>query len=164
MCANSSETKINFTIKFKKTVLKNLIKKNKLEDILKLKDEKNTSYSNIHLYSSKGNIKKYESPEDILSEFYEIRLEYYVKRKEHKLRILKRELDIIKMKIKFINDFISEDIVIIEMEDEDIYEQLEDRDYIKFPKNPRDLDYDENDINYDYLLDMRIRTLTKKEN
>lgn len=159
---NSSETKVNFTIKFKKTILKNLIKKNKLEDILKLKDEKNTSYSNIHLYSSKGVIKKYESPEDILNEFYEIRLEYYVKRKEHKLRILKRELDIIQMKIKFINDFISEDVVVIEMEDEDIYEQLEEREYIKFPKNPKELDYDENDISYDYLLDMRIRTLTKK--
>ena len=159
-----TETKVYFKLHFKKSVLSDLINKNKLESVLKMTDEKNSSYSNMHMFNSKGVITKYESAEKILKEFYLIRLAYYVKRKEHKLRVLKRELDIIAMKIKFINDFINNEIEIIEMEDADIYEQLEEREYIKFPKNPRELDYDEDVATYDYLLNMMIRTLTKRKN
>lgn len=158
-----TETKVYFKLHFKKTVLADLIKKDKLEKVLKMTDEKNSSYSNMNMFNSKGVITKYESAEKILKEFYLIRLAYYVKRKEHKLRVLKRELDIIAMKMKFINDFINNEIEIIEMEDEDIYEQLEGREYIKFPKNPRQLDYHEDEATYDYLLNMMIRTLTKRK-
>lgn len=159
---NSTETKINFTLTFKPTELNELISNNKLEKILKLSDETNSSYSNMYLYNQKGILTKYDSAEKILKEFYLIRYAYYIKRKEYNLKKLKRELDIYQMKIKFIKEFISKEIVIIEREDEDIYEQLETRNYIKFPSNTRNLDETE-DINYDYLLNMMIRTLTKKK-
>jgi DNA topoisomerase-2 len=159
---NSTETNVNFTLTFKPTELNNLISKNKLEKILKLSDETNSSYSNMYLYNQKGILTKYDSAEKILKEFYLIRYAYYVKRKDYNLRKLKRELDIYQMKMKFIKEFISKEIVIIEREDDDIYEQLETRNYIKFPSNPRNLD-ETGDVSYDYLLNMMIRTLSKKK-
>ncbi|XP_028109402.1 DNA topoisomerase 2-like isoform X2 [Camellia sinensis] len=39
------------------------------------------STSNMHLFDLKGVIKKYETPEQILEEFFHVRLEFYEKRK-----------------------------------------------------------------------------------
>ncbi|CAL5420288.1 unnamed protein product [Camellia sinensis] len=39
------------------------------------------STSNMHLFDPKGVIKKYETPEQILEEFFHVRLEFYEKRK-----------------------------------------------------------------------------------
>ena len=159
---NSTETKVNFTLTFKQHELIEMTEKKKLEKILKLSDETNSSYTNMYLYNERGILTKYDSAEKILKEFYLVRLAYYIKRKEYILKKLKRELDIYKMKMKFIKEFISKEIVIIEREDEDIYEQLETREYIKFPSNPRDLE-NNGELGYDYLLNMMIRTLTKKK-
>ena len=159
---NSTETKVNFTLTFKQHELIEMTEKKKLEKILKLSDETNSSYTNMYLYNERGMLTKYDSAEKILKEFYLVRLAYYIKRKEYILRKLKRELDIYKMKMKFIKEFISKEIVIIEREDDDIYEQLETREYIKFPSNPRDLD-NKGELGFDYLLNMMIRTLTKKK-
>ena len=158
-----NETKVYFKLHFKPSVLSELIDKKTLDSILKLTDDTNSSYTNMHMFTKNGVITKYSSVEDILKEFYLIRLDYYVKRKEYKLKIVKRELDIISMKIKFINDFINNEIQIIEMDDDDIYEQLEEREYIKFPKNPKEIDNVDDELTYDYLLNMMIRTLTKKK-
>ena len=51
----------------------------------------------------------------------------------------------------------------MEREDDDIYEQLETRGYIKFPKDSKNLDDEDCELTYDYLLNMMIRTLTKKK-
>lgn len=56
----------------------------KAEDIGLLKALKMTSNintTNIVCFDKNGKIRKYESPEEILKEFYVLRLEYYVKRK-----------------------------------------------------------------------------------
>jgi DNA topoisomerase-2 len=50
-----------------------------LEKFLKLVTQINTS--NMICFDSNGKIKKYNSPEEILEEFYVLRLSYYQKRK-----------------------------------------------------------------------------------
>ena len=47
------------------------------------------------LFNSKGKIQKYENVNDIIEEFYKVRLEFYGKRKEYLLSKLKREVEII---------------------------------------------------------------------
>lgn len=37
--------------------------------------------SNMMLFDAEGQIKKYETPEDVIREFYDIRLQYYEKRR-----------------------------------------------------------------------------------
>ena len=83
---NSTEKIVNYTLKFKKDDLSDLKKNNDFENVFKLTDSKYTNYSNMHLYNNKGIICKYDSVEDIMKEFYLIRLIYYNKRKEYMLK------------------------------------------------------------------------------
>ena len=139
-----TETDVDFTLKFSKSC-------DDLEKTLKLSSSKATSMTNIHLYNREGTITKYESPEHIIEEFYNIRLEYYNKRLEYLLEKLKCELDIIKSKVKFIEGFVNEEIKILNVEEEKIIAQLDKMDLVKV------------DGSYDYLINMRIRSLTKSK-
>jgi DNA topoisomerase-2 len=156
---NSTEKIVNFTLKFKNEDLYEIIKNNELETVLKLTDTKHTNYSNMHLYNNKGIICKYDCIEDIMKEFYLIRLVYYDKRKDYMLKNMQKELDIYQSKVRFIQEFIDGTINILNKEDEDIYNLLEEKNYPKFGIE-EDLN---DDKNYDYLLNMKIRTLTKKK-
>lgn len=155
---NSTDKKVDFTIQFKKGVIEEMQTQNIIDDVLDLVDSKNTAYSNMHMYNCRGIIAKYETTYDILKEFYIIRLAYYVKRKEYLLIVIQRDLDIYEAKIKFITEFINNDIQIIQREDEEIYAQLEERNYPKFGD-----DTEPTKMNYNYLLSMQIRSLTKKK-
>jgi DNA topoisomerase-2 len=148
---------------FKKEDLKSMIANNELETILKLTDSKNTNYSNMHLYNNKGIICKYDINEDILKEFYFIRLAYYVKRKEYMLKSMKKELDIYQAKVRFIEEFISGEINILHKEDEEIEALLIERNYPKFGSGDIDEEIDSDKFSYDYLLNMKIKSLTKKK-
>ena len=156
---NSTEKIIHFTLKFKKDDLIDLIKNNELENILKLVDSKYTNYSNMHLYNKNGIICKYDSNIDILKEFYFIRLEYYGKRKEYMLKTMQKELNIYQAKVKFIEEFINGEINILQKEDEEIETLLIERNYPKFGSD----DEDDTTFSYDYLLNMKIKSLTKKK-
>ena len=165
---NSTEKVVNFTLKFKKDDLYDLRKNNKLEVVLKLTDSKYTNYSNMHLYNNKGIICKYDDIDDIMKEFYVIRLAFYGRRKEYMLKTMKRELDIYEAKVRFIEEFISGEINILQKEDEEIELMLTERNYPKFGAiNENDNNIDESEdiskYSYDYLLNMKIKSLTKKK-
>ena len=136
--------------------LTKLLKNNELEKRLNLIDSKNTSTTNMHLYTNKGCIKKYESIDLILIEFYKLRLEYYVKRKEYQLKNLKSDLEILNSKVKFIQGFINKDIDIINKDDDEIENILEDKELPKISTN-------DDEPSYNYLIGMPIRSLTKKK-
>ena len=127
-----------------------------LEDYLGL--TKSISMNNMHLYSEKGAVKKYNSWKDIMFEYYETRLNFYDMRRLYELKILKHDLDIIKFKVKFIKDIIKNKIVVNNRSKDNLNKQLED---FKYPKMNRDLD--SKDINYSYLITMPIFNLTKEK-
>ena len=154
--SDSTESKVSYTVKFKMDKLTKLLKNNELEKRLNLIDSKNTSTSNMHLYTNKGCIKKYESIDLILIEFYKLRLEYYVKRKDYLLKNLKSDLEILNSKVKFIQGFINKDIDIINKDDDEIENILEDKELPKISTN-------EDEPSYNYLIGMPIRSLTKKK-
>jgi len=167
---NSTEKTVSFTLKFKKEDLENLKFNNDIENIFKLTDTKYTNYSNMHLYNNKGIICKYDTVEDIMKEFYIIRLAYYGKRKEYMLKSMKRELDIFSAKIRFIEEFISGEISILHKEDEEIEAMLIERNYPKFGSNAdaafmlkEGEEEDTEKYSYEYLLNMKIKSLTKKK-
>ena len=162
---NSTEKIVNFTLTFKKDELQHILANGDIETILKLTDCKYTNYSNMHLYNNKGTISKYDSIEQIMIEFYFIRLAYYTKRKEYMLKTMQKELDIYRFKIKFIEEFIDGTINILQKEDEEIVTMLEERGYMKFGKEDFESEGEdtENNVSYDYLLNMKIKSLTKKK-
>lgn len=78
---NSTDCAIEFTVQIDE---KNL---NKAEDIgiLKaLKIQSSISTTNIVCFDKDGRLKRYSSAEDVMREFYPLRLEYYSKRKVRK--------------------------------------------------------------------------------
>ena len=142
-------TNIKIVITFKSDdILDKLIENDELETLLKL--TKTQSHNNMYLFNNKS-LKKYNSLNEILLDFYDIRLEFYKLRKQNCINILKNELIILEQKSKFIKDFINEKIIIIKKEIEEIDKQLENNNYIKV------------DNTYDYLTNMSLRSLTKNK-
>jgi DNA topoisomerase-2 len=161
---NSTEKIVRYTLKFKKEDLQQLKNNNEIENVFKLTDCKYTNYSNMHLYNNKGIICKYDSIEEIMKEFYLIRLVYYTKRKEYMLKTMQKELDIYQSKIRFIEEFISGEINILHKEDEEIDALLLERNYPKFGNgNSNNEEEDDGTFSYEYLLNMKIKSLTKKK-
>ncbi len=165
---NSTDKNVSFTLKFKKDDLAELRVNKEIENVFKLTDTKHTNYSNMNLYNNKGIITKYDTVDHILKEFYLIRLVYYSKRKEYMLKNMQNDLDIYSAKVRFIEDFISGEINILHKEDEEIIQTLEEKGYPKFGKGGEDQETQENITNdntysYDYLLNMKIKSLTKKK-
>jgi DNA topoisomerase-2 len=163
---NSTEKVVNYTLKLKKDDLISLKNNNDIENVFKLVDCKNTNYSNMHLYNNKGVICKYDGVEEIMNEFYLMRLVYYSKRKEYMLKAMKKELDVYTAKIRFIEEFISGEINILQKEDEEIEAMLIEKNYPKFSgnSNESEIESENNDsFSYDYLLNMKIKSLTKKK-
>lgn len=73
-----TDTTVHFVIRLTEKA-KDLISKDGLEKTFKLTSKVNTG--NMHCFDAAGKIKKYASPEDIISDFYDVRLEYYHIRK-----------------------------------------------------------------------------------
>lgn len=60
------------------------------------------STNNMHAFDSKNCLRRYENSNDILKEFYDIRLEYYVKRRNYLISKLTAETDKISDQARFI--------------------------------------------------------------
>jgi DNA topoisomerase-2 len=98
--SNNTDETVEFTIIFEEVKLDKLIKKKELYTKLKLVSRISTN--NMWLYNYNGIIKKYTSPQDILCEFYQVRLDMYIKRKNWLKNKIQNELDILQYKMKFI--------------------------------------------------------------
>merc|ERR1712100_361241 len=108
---HSGDTTVDFTLKFEPGALDAIMKSNTLEKKLKLVGTK-FSTTNMHLFSPDGEIKKYESVEDILKEFFELRLNYYHKRKEWLVKVKKEEVQRISNRVRFILMVINDELIV----------------------------------------------------
>jgi DNA gyrase/topoisomerase IV subunit A len=111
--------------------------------------QKNPNYA-YFLYDKDDRIKKYSCVNDILKEFYFVRLKAYTTRKNYYLDKYKKELDALKWKMKFIEEVLDDKIVVYRKKRDEIIAQLTKK---KYPI----LD---NDSKYDYLLSLPIHSFT----
>jgi hypothetical protein len=118
---------------------------------------KKYSITNMHLYCPKGHIKKYNKVDDIIEDYYNVRLDLYQKRKNYLLNVLEQQLKIISYKVKFILMVINNKIEIRNKKKIYIENILEENNFPKLQKTK-----DEN-ISYDYLLSMPLWNLTKEK-
>jgi DNA topoisomerase-2 len=118
-----------------------------------LTSSKNLGLNNLHLFTPKGNIKKYANIAEILKEWSYVRIEKYQARKDNQLKTMEDEYLILSAKIKFIIDVIEGTIIIMNKKMKEVEEQLEAKDYYKYQDS------------YEYLVRMPISQLTteKKE-
>lgn len=115
---------------------------------LKLSTFINTS--NMVCFHPSGKIKKYETPLEIVQDFYIFRLQYYDVRKTHRVNAIKEELNKLENRVRFINYVISSRLKINNRPNDEIIKDLES---FKFDR----LD------NFEYLLGMKISSLTKEK-
>ncbi|KAA8520228.1 hypothetical protein F0562_014484 [Nyssa sinensis] len=138
----------------------------------------------MHLFNPEGVIKKYETPEQILEEFFHIRLEFYEKRKRILLDNLEKELLRLENKVRFIIGVVKGEIIVSNRKRADLFLELRDKGFAPFPKKTKTVeavvvagatddaaeDMEENlemdstkgvrASDYEYLLSMAIGTLT----
>lgn len=96
---NGTENKVSFTF----TTTADYAAKMSTSAAYKLlKLTTSLSTNNMVLFDAEGRIRKYETPEDIVQEFYQTRLELYDQRRVHLLRELERELLCLDNKQRFI--------------------------------------------------------------
>tara|TARA_B100000575_G_scaffold294592_2_gene311881 strand:+ start:2881 stop:6543 length:3663 start_codon:yes stop_codon:yes gene_type:complete len=158
---NSTETKVDITIKMNPLTIQKL--KNKLgkdgfcELYNKLKLTSSLSLSNMHLFNKDCQIEKFDTIDDIVNYWFPIRQQIYIKRRDNLLKILKKELDIIRYKVKFIEEIIKDTIVIKNVKKQILIQNLIDKDYPKISIN------ETSESSYDYLLGMDLYKLTSEE-
>ena len=140
---NHSDTSVRFDVELTGDVPTN-------EDIVKLLKLETTIWtSNMHAFDSNGCIKKYESPEDILREWFVTRKQTYVSRKAEILRRLAAKSLVAKNKAKFITAVVDGSLVVGKRKVADVVADL-------------DAGYDRVDGSFAYLLNMSIQTLTNE--
>lgn len=138
---------INFIVEFKnKKILDNLIKTNTLEKELKL--TKTFGTGNMYLFDSNYKLFKYDTANDILKDFYRIRLDFYGKRKNYLTNLYQEQLDLISSKVRFITEYLDGILDINKKNKSYVIDLLEKRSYKKVEGS------------YDYLVQLPMITLT----
>ena len=100
---------------FEVTLVDGYAKKFKDDEELFLKTFNLTSSINIKnmvLFSPEGKLKKYNTVEEILETFYNLRLQYYTIRKDYLISVLKKEVSTLSNKARFIKMVIEDELII----------------------------------------------------
>lgn len=114
--------------------------------------------TNMYLYDFDNKIKKYETPEDIIIDFFNNRQIKYIERKKIYIQILENELNLLKWRIKFIEDYLNRIVIVERKKKQEVIKQLED---LKYPK--LDIDYKSENKSYNYITDIKLFDLTEEK-
>jgi len=148
----STESTINFVLEFDTVTYKKILNK-KTDEIYKmLKLTTNLSEKNMYLFNKNGNITKYKNANDILNYYYDIRLEYYDLRKQKMIEELSLKVKELKNKVRFIRMVKTKKIDVLNTTEVKLNNDLEKNKFDKIKNN--------NELSYEYLICMPIRTLT----
>ena len=108
------------------------------KDLIKdLKMRKTFHTSNMHLFHPTRGIHRYTSPEDILGDFVELRLEHYKKRKAHLIDVLEKRAEMCDHKSKFVSMVIEGKLVVFKRKKVELEAEMSSI----FPKIDGNLDY-----------------------
>jgi DNA topoisomerase II len=129
-----------------------------IEKIFKL--AKQLSISNMNVYDCNGNIIHFTTPNEILNYWFVHRLEYYKLRRLLMIKELTQEVKRISNRMRFISEFMNNQIVIFKRTKADVIQQLVTRKYEKMMKSSVDED---KVASHDYLINMSILSLTEEK-
>ncbi|CAA7271414.1 unnamed protein product [Cyclocybe aegerita] len=149
-----------------------------LMEFFKLSSKINTS--NMICFDFEGKIKKYDTPEEILEDFYPVRLAYYQKRKDYLANEIQTAFEKLTNQARFVQMIIDKQLVVSNRKKIDIVADLRKHKFRPFPKakgkppgetEPAAEDEDEEEetganesgADFDYLLGMAIWSLTKEK-
>lgn len=142
---NNSSKSVNYTLRFTRSTLSELINKGTLEKILKLSE---TDTEILTCLDEFGKLILFDSVDDIVKYFVNFRLTYYYKRKEYLVKSKTETMDLANNRAKFIKLILDNKIKVFNRKLNEIILDLE---KYKLPMK---------DESYSYLLNMPIQSLT----
>ncbi|KAG9223266.1 hypothetical protein CCMSSC00406_0000045 [Pleurotus cornucopiae] len=154
-----------------------------LIEFFKLTTKINTS--NMMCFDFDGKMKKYDSPEEILEEFYPVRLAYYQKRKDFLANELQTVFERLSNQARFIQMIVDKQLSVSNRKKADIIQDLRKHQFRPFPKiskakaageleevvdgadepaeEEEEMGSGDSATDFDYLLGMAIYSLTKEK-
>ena len=85
--------------------------------------------TNMHAFNNRNVIKRYESAEEILWEFFKYRRTFYRKRKKHMVQLLTDELEKVSEKARFIKMVVDNEIVVFRRPKGELMEELQTKEF-----------------------------------
>jgi DNA topoisomerase-2 len=150
----STDTVVDFTITFPATAsMDSAIVDHgcctAVEKLLKLYTTESTS--NMHLFDSQDQLKKYSNVRDIVRDYYATRLALYGKRKTHQLAAMTAELRILGNKARYIQELLDGSIDLRRKRGDELTAMLQSKGY----------DHVECDEQYKYLLKLPMDSVSE---
>lgn len=139
-----------FEVTFESKILKKL-EGDKLLDYLKLITKVTENFTTI---DENNKIRIFDSEDELIRAYYDIRIQYYTKRKEYQLARKLAEIKILANKYRFIYAIVNNEIIVNKKSRKEIEAQLEAH---------KDISPSASEGNYDYLLKMPIHSLTMEK-
>ncbi|KAJ5679904.1 DNA topoisomerase II eukaryotic-type [Penicillium macrosclerotiorum] len=173
----NTHSKVHFVIQLDEKNMKGALSEGLHE---KFKLSKTIATTNLVAFDPEGRITKYATVDDILKEFFTVRLKYYEKRKQHQLSELQKELEKLSNQARFIQMIIEGTLVISKKRKPVLISELKEKSFRPFPKvaDAAKLGEDEQVVEegdesedketeklsnaYDYLLGMPMWSLTQE--
>lgn len=172
---NHTDSTVCFTVTADKNLIDEWEKLPKGGLYAKFKLTGSLTNSNMHLFDTENRISKYFKPEDILREFFDLRLDFYERRKDLLVKKLQREQKVLSNKARFVEEVCSGELVVSNRKKTELLQDLQERGYELFDKSekqqgkdlPEEEETEEEEPTvaalakgYEYLLGMKIWSLT----
>ena len=157
----SKDTNVDFIITFNKGQLEELEASsgdhgcNGLEKLLKLCST--SSMTNMNLFNSDDKLKKYNTVNEIIDDFFIVRLGYYGSRKAYLIDVLEKELVILSNKARYIQEVLNGSVDLRKKKKDAIITMLEDKGYSKIFSDNNVLDEE-----YKYLVRMPMDSVSEE--
>ncbi len=143
-----SSDRVHYVLKFPRSVLADYLKKDKLGDLLKMREQES---ENLTTLDESGKLKVFESPDEIVRYFVDFRLGYYGRRKAYLLSELGKDLKVLSARAKFVKAIVDRVIEVANVKKSDIERGIE------------ALGIERDDDGYEFLFSMPIHTLTAEK-
>ena len=106
----------------------------------------------MHLFDDADKLKKYNSVEEIIDDYFDVRLDLYDARKDYMIDALEKELVLLSNKAKYIKENLEGTIDLRKKKREEVNKMLKDKNY----------DMIDEDEDYKYLVKMPMDSVTEE--
>jgi DNA topoisomerase-2 len=152
----STDTLVDITITFAPGVIATLKAEatendcNALEKLLKLYTTRTTT--NMHVFDDTEKLIKVDKPEELISKYTQVRLDYYVKRKAYQVVQLEKESCTLSNKARFITELLDDTLDLRKKKTAEVSAILKTRNYAVI----------EDDTDYKYLVRLPMDSVTEE--
>jgi DNA topoisomerase-2 len=153
----STDKKVNFTVKFHTGALEKLEATstsdeniNGIEKYMRLASSHSTS--NMYLFDADDKLRKYETVEDIVKDYYKTRVKMYRQRIQYIVNVLQKELCLLSNKAKYITENLEGTIDLRRKKKKQIIDLLISKEY----------DMLDDDVEFKYLVKMPMDSVSEE--